>query len=36
MLTMEAEKAKMIGLKVDPCAGGAAPPATKKGVTRKK
>jgi hypothetical protein len=37
MLTMETEKAKITGLKVEPCAGAApARPATKKAVTRKK
>jgi hypothetical protein len=35
MLTMETEKSKITGLKVDPCA-GAAPTGAKKGVTSKK
>jgi hypothetical protein len=38
MLTMETEKSKITGLKVDPCAAAARPTgkASKKGVTRKK
>ena len=34
MLTMETDKSKITGLKVDPCAGAA--PAHKKAVTRRK
>jgi hypothetical protein len=36
MLTMETDKAKITGLKIEPCAATASRPAAKKGVARKK